>query len=404
MSTVSTAFPDQVYSSGNKPSADTLKADIQALETGHNELETRVVAATTAASGTVELATTAETTTGTDTTRAVTPDGLHDMTSLAGAAWFKDEDDMSSDSATQVPSQQSVKAYGDRALNTTLTIHPLYAPQGFLINGKISVTDASGITVAIKTLAGTDPSATDPVYCRIGDTVRTISAAISVSKADGTNWCNSGSSELATKEIDYFVYLGYNATDGVVIGFSRYPGANSYDDFSATTTNEKYCAISTITTAAATDYYEVVGRFAATLSAGSGYTWSVPTYTAKNLIQRPIYETRWLDYARVVTSGSGTPTTVTNNDSVYKVRDRQVFVNSDNTVTAKGTASSTFIVSLPFTSAGGGKVGIAGREDAATGKAWVGSIAGASATVLDYLNGTLWVDTYRIPISGNYEI
>ena len=176
-----------------------------------------------------------------------------------------------------------------------------FAPQGFLQNGKIVVTDAAGITVAIKTLAGTDPSATDPVYVRIGDTVRTISAALSVSAADGTNWMNAGSAELATKEIDYFVYLGYNATDGVTIGFSRIPGANQYSDFSATTTNEKYCAISTITNAASTDYYEVIGRFAATLSAGAGYTWSVPTYTAINLIQRPIYETRHFDCSGNIT-------------------------------------------------------------------------------------------------------
>ena len=65
------------------------------------------------AKGVVELATTTETTTGTDATRAVTPDGLHDMTSLAGAAWFLDQDDMSSDSATQVASQQSIKKYVD---------------------------------------------------------------------------------------------------------------------------------------------------------------------------------------------------------------------------------------------------------------------------------------------------
>jgi len=63
--------------------------------------------------GKVELATTAETTTGTDATRAVTPDGLHDMTSLSGAAWFLNEDDMSSDSDTKVASQQSIKAYVD---------------------------------------------------------------------------------------------------------------------------------------------------------------------------------------------------------------------------------------------------------------------------------------------------
>lgn len=72
-----------------------------------------VSAASDTAAGKVELATTAETTTGTDATRAVTPDGLHDMTSLSGAAWFLDEDDMVSDSATKTSSQQSIKAYVD---------------------------------------------------------------------------------------------------------------------------------------------------------------------------------------------------------------------------------------------------------------------------------------------------
>lgn len=72
-----------------------------------------VAAASDTAAGKVELATTAETATGTDATRAVTPDGLHDMTTLAGAAWFLDEDDMVSDSATKTASQQSIKAYVD---------------------------------------------------------------------------------------------------------------------------------------------------------------------------------------------------------------------------------------------------------------------------------------------------
>ena len=81
-------------------------------------LNPAVAAASDTAAGIVELATTAETTTGTDATRAVTPDGLHDMTSLAGAAWFLDEDTMSSDSATQVPSQQSCKAYVDASVAT----------------------------------------------------------------------------------------------------------------------------------------------------------------------------------------------------------------------------------------------------------------------------------------------
>ena len=314
--------------------------------------------------GKVELATTAETETGTDATRAVTPDSYRDAFATTEAAIVHaatekttpaDADELGLiDSAASYVLKKltwaNLKATLLTWLRLSTTIIPTNAPQGFLINGKISVTDTgSGLTVAIKTLAGTDPSATDPVYCRIGDTIRTISAALSVTKADGTNWCNAGSSELATKEIDYFVYLGYNATDGVVIGFSRYPGANSYDDFSATTTNEKYCAISTITNAAATDYYEVVGRFAATLSAGAGYTWSVPTYTAKNLIQRPIYETRWLAWQPTYSGGgSQTYTSVTTTTAKYKLIGNESVVVLHATGTTGGTPHYDVNASIPF--------------------------------------------------------
>lgn len=72
-----------------------------------------VSAASDITAGKVELATTAETETGTDTGRAVTPDGLHDMATLAGAGWFLDEDDMVSNSAVKTSSQQAIKAYVD---------------------------------------------------------------------------------------------------------------------------------------------------------------------------------------------------------------------------------------------------------------------------------------------------
>lgn len=182
--------------------------------------------------------------------------------------------------------------------DTTVTSHDykiakLYEPpRGYLINGKIvpSVA-ANNLTVAIKGLDGNDPSATNVVTVRIGDTVRTITSALSVTKNAGTNWFSSGT-VYPTQERDYFVYLGYNATDGVVVGFSPYPSGNEYDSFSATSTVATYCAISTITNAAAGDDYELIGRFAATLSAGAGYTWSVPTFTNKNLVQRPIFDVR----------------------------------------------------------------------------------------------------------------
>ena len=226
------------------------------------------------------------------------------------------------------------------------------APQGFLINGKIVPSVASdNLTVAIKGLDGNDPSATNPVYCRIGDTIRSITSALSVTKNAGTNWCNAGSAELATKEIDYFVYLGYNATDGVVIGFSRIPYAQQYDQFSTTSTNEKYCAISTITTAAAGDDYELVGRFAATLSAGAGYTWTVPTFTTINLVQGPRYETRWLAWQPTYSAGgSMTFTSVTSSLVQYKIRDNQLFCELRATGTTGGTAANDLRATLPFNS------------------------------------------------------
>ncbi len=69
--------------------------------------------------GKVELATDAETETGTDTDRATTPANVasaytkESATDISGAGYFIDEDDMSTNSATKVPSQQSVKAYTD---------------------------------------------------------------------------------------------------------------------------------------------------------------------------------------------------------------------------------------------------------------------------------------------------
>lgn len=225
------------------------------------------------------------------------------------------------------------------------------APEGFLINGKIVPSVASNnLTVALKGLDGNDPSATNPIYVRIGDTVHSITSALSVTRNAGTNWFNAGSSELATKEIDYFVYLGYNATDGVVLGFSRIPFASEYDDFSATTTNEKYCAISTITNATAGDDYVNIGRFSATLSAGAGYTWSVPTFNSKNLIQRPVYETRWLSWkATYTSSGSMTFTPSNEHNFKYKLCSNSLSIIFFATGTTGGTAANAIRVSLPFT-------------------------------------------------------
>jgi hypothetical protein len=242
------------------------------------------------------------------------------------------------------------KTYLDTIYAPISTVGIVSGPGSFMDNGVITVTVTSNnLTVAIKTIAGADPSAGDPVKVRIGDVYRSITAALSVTKNAATNWCNAGSTELATKEIDYFVYIGYNTTDGITLGFSRISYGRIYSDFSATSTNEKYCAISTITNAAAGDNYVNIGRFAATLSAGAGYTWTVPTFTAINLIQHPIYNTRWLSYQPVYSaSGSMTYTSVTTEVATYKFADNIMYFEINCTGTTGGSAATDIIVSLPF--------------------------------------------------------
>lgn len=225
-----------------------------------------------------------------------------------------------------------------------------YAPSGFLINGKIVPSVASNnLTVALKGLDGNDPSASNPVYVRIGDTVRTITSALSVTKNAGTNYFGSGATKFATYERDYFVYLGYNATDGTTIGFSPIPYANIYSEFSTTATAETYCAISTTTNATASDAYEVVGRFGATLSAGAGYTWSVPTFTATNLVQKPIHNTRVLTYLPTVTcSGSMTWSVGTPYVRQYHVVGNSLHFDLKLNGTLGGTAHSLLYIEPPF--------------------------------------------------------
>ncbi len=223
------------------------------------------------------------------------------------------------------------------------------APEGNLLNGKIvSSVVSNNITIAIKTLAGNDPTADDPVKVRIGNTTQTIASALSVTKNAGTNWFNAGSSELATKEIDYFVYLGYNATDGVVIGFSRIPYARVYSDFSTTTTNQYYAAISNTTHATSNDEYEAVGRFNATLSAGAGYTWSIPATSI--IVNRPIYETRTLTWVpQGAGSGSMTYSITSVQTAAYKVVGNIVYNHFAITGTTGGTATTYFTITYPFT-------------------------------------------------------
>lgn len=217
-------------------------------------------------------------------------------------------------------------------------------PDSFGWNYRIVPSVASNnLTVAIKGLDGNNPSAGNPVKFRIGNVERTLTSALSVTLNSGTGWM-ALDSRFATIEQDFFVYVGYNATDGITLGFSRIPYARVYSDFSTTTTHEKYCAISIINNAAAGDDYINIGRFAATLSATASFNWSVPTFTTKNLINRPTNFTRWLIWTPAYTGFSANPDMTV---SFRVTEDKVDFLC--NGVTPGTSNATTYRLSAPWT-------------------------------------------------------
>lgn len=170
---------------------------------------------------------------------------------------------------------------------------------------------SNNLTLAIKDAAGNTPSSTSPCVFRIGGSERILSTSLSVTTNAGTNWANLGSATFATKETDVFAYIVWNTnTSALDVLWSRIPYATVYSDFSTTNTEEKYGAINA-TAPAITDDVVNIGRFAFTLSAGAGYTFTVPTFTSSNLINHPIFETRplsWIPTWTNLTVGDATVT------------------------------------------------------------------------------------------------
>jgi hypothetical protein len=270
----------------------------------------------------------------------------------------------------------------------------LNAPQGYLINGKIVPSVASdNLTVAIKGIDGNDPSATNPIYVRIGDTIRSITSALSVTASAGTNLCQAGSAELATKEIDWFVYLGWNvAQANIVLAFSRIPYAQRLDDFDYTNeTLEKSAKFSAgIAGYTVSDPYENIGRFAATLSAGAGYTWTVPTFTATNLIQRPIYETRWLTWVPTIVGWTSAST----NWAKYKIGDHYIIPKLSIVTSASNSTSATATLPLAVLNYPiGFSAGIDNGTILTTPAKWGGTPASATITFYKDWSNAAWTDS-----------
>lgn len=208
--------------------------------------------------------------------------------------------------------------------------------EGHLINGKFTVTISSNdLVVAIKGLDGNDPSATNPVKIVIDGTLRTITSALSLTLADGTNWMDLGSAALGTLEHDLFVYLSWRAaSSAVVLGISRICHAHTYGDFNSTNTEGKHGAFSTAP--ASTDKVAVIGRFGAILSlSGTSHLWTLPA--TQVLVQRPVYQSREFPYVSVPTGYSA----ITTQNGWYQILGSRCIGDYD----IAGTSNSTSFTS-----------------------------------------------------------
>jgi hypothetical protein len=268
-----------------------------------------------------------------------------------------------------------------------------------LINGKIVPTVASNnLTVAIKTLADTDPTATNPVGIWIGNNLRWITGALSITTGAGFNAFNAGSAELATREIDLFVYIFSKASDSTLqIGVARIPYGRLYSDFSSTISNEKY--LSTLVGLASSDICVNIGRFAATNSGTASFNWSVPAFTNANLIQEPIYESREL-YWQPTYSGSGamTYTSVTTTEAAYSVLNNGLYrIQLFTQGTTGGVASSSLEATVPFNGGAGARqrFTMISQNDTTSGVASC-SISGNVLSVSNFPNGAGTVNNFGL--------
>lgn len=204
---------------------------------------------------------------------------------------------------------------------------------------------SGNLTVAIKNYLWDDPSPTVPVKIQIWWVLRIITSALSYTENAWVNRYNLGSSELATKEVDMFVYLIYNTSlSQVVLGYSRIPSWTTCWEFSTSPTNEKF--LWSWTWSFTTDSVINIGRFNIILSTGVAYTWSIPTTSV--IINSPIYFSSW-NYVSptIVYNGTAFSGTIISNFR-YMLSWKMIFISYIQEWTVDGVSISTVTATLPF--------------------------------------------------------
>jgi len=248
-------------------------------------------------------------------------------------------------------------------------LNQVVGPQGFGLNYQISRTVVSNnLVIALKDKNGNDPTPASPVTIRIGNTMRTITAALSFTANAGQNYANLGGAENSTQDVDLFVYLGWRASDSsVFIAAARIPWAFLYSHFSTTVTLTRYAMFSGAAPAG-TDEVALIGRFNATLGVSATYLWSIPATSI--VINWPVMSTRWMKWVPTITGYSAVPGSASYS---YKVSGDGLAGGLNSTAGVfhihvaeplNGTSNATtHTYTLPLTLNGGGVVRLPDAQD-----------------------------------------
>jgi hypothetical protein len=236
----------------------------------------------------------------------------------------------------------------------------LHLSDGQTFNTKISISiSGSGLAVSIVGENGLDPSAMSQAnpfdipgnegYVRIKGATRKISAATSLTLANGTNWFGLGDSMTNNLYQELFVYAIYlSSTDTVTLGLSRYPYFNRFDDRYTGSDQPGYMHV-TGTTPANSDVCEVIGRIGVKLwSNGGAYTWQ--TLSDYKIKVGNVTKTSLLAFKPYFTAqgGSRGSASVSDESGQYVVDyDVVQVVNMRVKISALGSYSSAAIYTLP---------------------------------------------------------
>ncbi|MDX1379304.1 MAG: hypothetical protein R3307_10665, partial [Anaerolineales bacterium] len=173
--------------------------------------------------------------------------------------------------------------------------------------------------VALKDKDGNDPSGGSPVKIQIGDTVREITSALSVTIPDGTNYFNAGSSEVATYDVPFFVYVVWDSnSSAVALSVARRAHYRVVASSMSTTTDDKH--LFNYANFTDGDAMANIGYFEAQNTGSAAYDWSVSAFTNDNLRHEPTFESRSLQWNPTWSgNGSMTVTLTTLQYATYKI-------------------------------------------------------------------------------------